>query len=97
MTTYNYEELQEKAERAGQGHVFQYYNELSDAEKRVLLESASKVEFDKVNTYFKRVLPSLTTKAAEVKASNLDGFKVYYMYVYLYTFMYVCIHLHMCE
>eukprot|EP01134_Creolimax_fragrantissima_P002012 CFRG2012T1 len=55
----SYAELKAKAEAAGQGHIFKFYDGLSKDEQHELLESANKIEFENVNKYFERVLPSL--------------------------------------
>ncbi|KNC82555.1 hypothetical protein SARC_05168 [Sphaeroforma arctica JP610] len=65
----SYTEVKARAEAAGQGHIFQFYDDLSADEQRELVESAEKIEFDSVNTYFQRVLPSLgASKEADVPA-----------------------------
>ena len=44
----NVEELKNSFEKAGQGHVFKYFGELSDAEKSALLSQLEQVDLDEL-------------------------------------------------
>ena len=60
----SYEDLVQEYTSAGQEHVFQYYNELSDYSKEKLIKNLNAIQVDRVNHIFRKATSSTKTHSS---------------------------------
>jgi UDP-N-acetylglucosamine/UDP-N-acetylgalactosamine diphosphorylase len=64
----SFEQLKTKFDAAGQGHVLQFYDELSAEEKTNLLKTLSTLDVDRVNRIFVNSTVPISSQSADVLA-----------------------------
>ncbi|HDK35309.1 MAG TPA: UDPGP type 1 family protein, partial [Bacteroidetes bacterium] len=61
----DWERLREKFNQAGQGHVFRFWNELSEAERRAFIEQLKRIDLDLVNALVRQFIKNPKRKKFE--------------------------------
>ena len=61
-----FENLKEKLVRYGQEHLFKYWDELTDDQKKTLIRDIDEINLEEVQSFFKRATSSLEESAKKL-------------------------------
>lgn len=62
----NIEELRGRLEEANQGHLLQYWDQLSDSEKQQLYKELSPRDFNEINGFYKAAMEDLSSASEKL-------------------------------